>query len=523
MSRLFPTLLTVLTLTGCPGAGGGIGDPCGGQGDCDSQFQCVANVCTSRCQRAPECGDGYACDDEGLCRLATGQAGDACTSEVECAPGLSCQLDNSVDNAGQLLASCTAQNPGRPASAACSADSECRNGTCALGRCVDLCDQTRDCAAGNSCMGIPLVHSPALPADGAVFDGCLPSFGSVTWAIPVLGPATEILLPVPAGARSATVVFRVDDVAQTVGASRVSAPSDPPGAPSYVKPCTPALGPNPLCDEQLAFDQYFGQRLRHLPEPGQSVLQIPSSAGAPLETGAYRVSVSSFRPNGTAGSAIPHVTATMKMDTAVILDLHFYFLDLDEHPCQASFADQRLEAASAKTASYFQSDYLGELLTIFAGGGLSLGATTYEDVTTHPDLDGLAVENAGSLLSLGVNGTGINVFFVRTLSPVGLQAFGPNPGPAGLGGTRQSGVIIGVDTLCYRSWTQLARLTAHEVARYMGLYHNVELEVGDHPAWRDPIDDSDDSRNNLMFFSELGGIDLSAGQRAILTKSAVLR
>lgn len=515
--------MIVLTLTGCPGAGGGLGDPCSGQGDCDSALQCVASVCTSRCQRAPECGDGYACDDDGLCRIATGQAGDACTSEVHCAPGLSCQLDNTVDNTGQLLASCTAQNLGRPASATCGVDADCRNGTCALGRCVDLCEQTRDCGAGTTCMGIPLVHSPPQATDGAVFEGCLPSFGAVTWSIPVLGPATEILLPVPGGARSATVVFRVDDVAQTVGASQVSAPSDPPDSPSYLKPCAPAPGPNPLCDAPLAADQYFGQRLRHLPEPGQSVLQIPASTATPLETGAYRIRVSSFRPNGTAGSAIPHVTAVMKMDTALNLDLHFYFLDLDDHPCQGSFAEQRLEAATAKDASYFQNDYLGELHAIFAGGGITLAATTYEDVTSHPDLDGLAVENAGSLLSLGVDGTGINVFFVRTLSPVGLQAFGPNPGPAGLGGTRQSGVIIGVDTLCYRSWPQLARLTAHEIARYMGLYHNVELEVGEHPTWRDPIEDSDDSRNNLMFFSELGGIDLSPGQRAILTKSAVLR
>ncbi|MBA3455256.1 MAG: hypothetical protein H0T42_19350, partial [Deltaproteobacteria bacterium] len=431
----------------------------------------------------------------------------------------SCQLDDTVDGNGRPLASCAAQNAGRPASASCAADADCRNGTCALGRCVDLCDQTRDCGAGTSCMGIPRVHSPPQPADGAMFDGCLPSNGSVTWTIPVLGPATEILLPVPGGARSATVVFRVDDVAQTVGASQVIAPTDSVLAPSYIKPCTPG----PACDESVARSQYFSQRLRHLPEPGQSVLQIPASSTTPLEPGAYRIRVSSFRSNGSAGSAIPHVTAIMKMDTAVILDLHFYFLDLDDHPCKAAFADQRIEANTAQTASYFQNEYLGELLAIFAGGGLSLGATTYEDVPNHPDLDGLAVADAGSLLSLGARGTGINVFFVRTLSPVGLQAFGPNPGPAGLGGTRQSGVIIGVDTLCYRSWTQLARLTAHEVARYMGLYHNVELEVGQHPTWRDPIDDSDDSRNNLMFFSELGGFDLSAGQRSILTKSAVLR
>ncbi len=516
-AHLFPTLFLALALAGCPGGGGGLGDACSDRSDCGSELQCVATVCTSLCQRAPECGDGYACDPDGRCRIATGQVGDACTSEVDCAPGLSCQLDNTVDNAGQLLASCTAQNVGLPANATCDADSACRNGTCALGRCVDLCDQTRDCGAGNNCMGIPLVHSPPQPTDGALFEGCLPSSGSVTWSIPVLGPATEILLPVPGGARSATVVFRVDDVAQIVGASQVVAPSDV--TPSYVKPCTPG----PACDESLARTQYFSQRLRHLPEPGQSVLQIPSGPSTPLETGAYRIRVSSFRANGTAGSAIPHVTAVMKMDTAVILDLHFYFLDLGDHPCQGSFADQRLEASTAKTASYFQTDYLNELLSIFAGGGVSLGATTYEDVTNHPDLDGLAVADVGSLLSLGAHGSGINVFFVRTLSPVGLQAFGPNPGPAGLGGTRQSGVIVGVDTLCYRSWTQLARLTAHEVARYMGLYHNVELEVGQHATWRDPIDDSDDSRNNLMFFSELGGIDLSAGQRTILTKSAVLR
>ena len=83
--------------------------------------------------------------------------------------------------------------------------------------------------------------------------------------------------------------------------------------------------------------------------------------------------------------------------------------------------------------------------------------------------------------------------------------------------------VIGVDTLCYRSWKQLARLTAHEVARYLGLYHNVELEAGDHAEWRDKIVDTDDSSSNLMFFSELGGTQLTAGQREILTRSAVLR
>lgn len=476
-----------------------------------------------RCQRGPECGDGYACDPDGLCVRATGQAGDACDSEVACAPGLSCQLDPSVDDAGRLFASCTSQNTGRPAGSTCTQDGDCRNGTCALGHCVDVCAHSRDCGPGMACTDIPRVDPDSGQFRG-MFGGCLASRGAVTWSIPVPGPSADILVPIPDAARSATIVFRVDDTTQLVGARRVMAPSDTdPGDPSYAKPCVPT-GTNDLtCSTVIEQTTYYKARLRHAPAFGQSVLQIPVSPERPLEAGVYRIEAASFRPNGATGSAIPHVTAILKMDAAVSLDLHFYFLDLSDHPCEAAFGNARLDVEAARAGTFFQTDFLGQLRTIFAGGGVALGAITYEDIGHRPDLDGLALEDAGALLELGAHPTGINVFFVRTLSPVGLQAFGPNPGPAGLGGTRQSGVIIGLDTLCYRSWAQLARLTAHELARYMGLYHNVELEAGQYPDWRDPIADSDDSKTNLMFYSELGGIELSPGQRDILTKSAVLR
>lgn len=507
--------IVLAVLAGCPGGGGEIGDPCGQNSDCGSNLQCVAGTCLPRCQRAPECGDGYLCDGDGLCHIANGQAGDKCTSEVECAPGLSCQIDGDATDAdGNLLASCTAQNPARPAGSSCTADTDCRNGTCALGRCVDLCRTTRDCGSGTSCMGVPRVE-----ADGALFQGCLPSTGSISWNIPVSSPTSDtILVAVPDVARSATIVFAVDDPSQRVGARTVAAPS---GATLYTKPCEPGIQVG--CDAQAAQDQYFAQPLRHLPEYGQSVLQIPSSPSTPLEPGAYRINASSFRANGAAGSSIPRVTAVVKMDAAFFLDLHFHFLNLDDHPCKAAFGDVTLDATAAKTASFFQTEFLGQLRSIFAGAQISLGTTTYDNITGKGDLDGLAIENAGSLLALGTATTGIDVFFVRTLSPAGLQAFGPNPGPGGLPGTRQSGIVIGVDTLCYRTWTQLARLTGHELARYMGLYHNVELEVMQHPTWRDAIIDSDDSKDNLMFFAEIGGITLSSGQQEILKRSAVLR
>lgn len=511
--------LGLMLLAGCPGADAGVGDACSANSDCDGSLQCVADVCAPRCQRAPECGDGYACEADGSCRAAVGENGDACQSEVECAAGLACRIDSDIaDATGNLPKSCTAQNAGRPAGSECSTDDQCRNGTCGLGHCIDLCTTTRDCGAGNACMSIPRVE-----AGGAMFHGCLPARGTIQWTIPMIEPRKDILFPVPDAARSALLVFRVDDAAQKVGAMRVDEPGGDPALPIYKKPCHQISPTDPSCDDVIAFEQYFGQPVRHLPDFGQSELLLPSTPSSPLLAGAYKVKVSSLRSNDTAGSAIPRVSAVLKMDSGVTLDLHFYFLDLGDHPCQAAFGGHRLDADLAKDATYFQTDFLGELRTVFSGGGIALGETTYEDLPDHPDLDGLTIADAGSLLELGAHATGINVFFVRTLSPVGLQAFAPNPGPAGIAGTRQSGIVISVDTLCYRSWPQLARLTAHELARYMGLYHNVELEVGAHPSWRDPISDSDDSSNNLLFFSELGGIELSPGQREILTKSAVLR
>jgi hypothetical protein len=221
------------------------------------------------------------------------------------------------------------------------------------------------------------------------------------------------------------------------------------------------------------------------------------------------------------------MTAVINVGTSKTLDLHFYFLNLDDHPCAANLGGM-LDAASAQQSSIFKEQFVDTLATIFAPAvSIADASVTYEDLRDHPDLDGLDAENAAALLQLGTHSTGINVFFVRTLSPVGLQAIGPNPGPAGLAGTQQSGVIIGLDTLCYRTWPQLARLTAHEIARYMGLYRNVEWDPITAQMHIDQIGDSDSDpvtgKSNLMFYSELGGTELSLGQADILGRSPVLR
>jgi hypothetical protein len=512
---LLTVVIAVVAGAGCPGGNGRVGDACGGNDDCAGALQCLNRSCVPRCERAPDCGDGYSCDARGLCQLATLEQGASCHSETDCASGLTCQLTGALDGAGKLVAKCNSEGPGHPAGYECNDDQDCHAGTCALGHCVNLCRvESADCAEDDRCMAIP--HTVLTDA---MFSACLPADGALSWSIPMNSPSAEIFLPFPDGARSAQLVMIVDDSNQKVGAVSVLSPG---GERLYRLPCSP-----PACTAATSLDEYFGNQIRHRPGFGQSVLLIPSASAPNPTPGMYRIEVSSFRANDQQGSAIPQVTAVVQLspERTMHLDLHFFFLDLEDHPCSDMMDNGTLNATTANSSPSFRG-YLGELRTIFfRATGVTFSDFTYDDVLDHPELDSVDVADVGNLLRLGKYGTGINVFFVRSLSPVGIQAFAPNPGPAGIAGTRQSGIVIGLDTLCYRNWSVLARITTHEMARYMGLYHNVELEVQQHPTWRDQISDNDydDPRNNLMFFSEFGNTVLSREQSQILLRSAVLQ
>jgi hypothetical protein len=488
------SLLWLVLLTGCPGGGGGVGDRCDDSGDCESALQCVAGTCGPFCVRAPDCGAGYSCDSSGYCVAAQDQDGAPCTSETDCIAGLSCELGSDTDAVGTLVSTCTPSSEASPAGATCTRDSDCHNKLCGLGRCIDLCATESDCGVGTSCVQIPRVE-----ADGALFYGCLQSSGTLAWNIPDPTASTEVPLPIPQFTQSVAVTFAVDDTTQEPSVVGIK---DPNGN---------------AVDIGSASDT-----IRFIPQLGQSVLAMPSSPDSPLFTGAYMMSVLVQRApyNGEfAGTEAPTITAVIKLDDNVLLDLHFFFLNFDEFPCAGSaFENAPFNAATAESASFFQTEFLGSLRSIFATAGVALGELDYTDLRDHPDLDGLDVSDATELLALGSNSDGVNVFFVRSLSPAGLQAYGPNPGPAGIGTTGQSGVIVALDSLCYRSWTDVARVSAHEIARYMGLYDNIDID-----NTTDPISDSDTSSANLMFYSDLGGTELSPGQRTILSHSVVLQ
>jgi hypothetical protein len=556
MRRDFLSVLLVLAaLAGCPGSGAGIGDPCGGNDDCGGSTQCLNGRCVPHCERAPECGDGYACV-EGACVAARLGKGDLCKTEVDCVAGMTCQINGAeVDADNRLVSSCQPENPtGRSTGAACDVDEDCRNGACDLGHCVDVCKDPVDCPAGTTCMTIPRVA-----ASGQFYSGCLQSSGILSWQIPVASPSSQILLPVPSDAKAAELVMSVDDPSQKVGAEGVL---DPCGCTRYTVPCEFLASSDPSCTPLVANDQYYSQapgndtdggnatgsdggnctanpvcedhpgpvvnHIRHLPAFGRSVLLMPSiPRQGELKPGAYRVQVSSFWPDNSHGSALPHVTAVVRIGEGSVLDLHFFFLDLTDHPCVALPGNTALNAASAAAATGpFRTDYLGAMQTAFGHAGVKVVDASYDDIVNRHPLDGLDVADIGALFTQGRYATGINVFFVRSLSPIGTEVFGPNPGPAGLARTAESGIVISTDTLCYRDWPAMAQLTLHALARYMGLYHNVEPRDPSQPPdalrWADLVPDSDSSPSNLLYPSARGGLDLSNLQHNALIWSPVL-
>ncbi|HEY6175277.1 MAG TPA: hypothetical protein VIX73_12560 [Kofleriaceae bacterium] len=553
MRREFLSVLVLAALAGCPGSGAGIGDPCGGNDDCSGAAQCLNGRCVRRCERAPECGDGYACD-HGACIAAQFTQGDTCLSEVDCIAGLTCQINGAeVDPiSNRLVSSCQKENAmGRATGAACDGDDDCRNGACDLGHCVDVCHDTVDCPMGSSCMTIPRVS-----VGGKLYYGCLKSSGVIQWPIQVGSPSSQVLLPVPSTATSAELVMMVDDPSQKVGASSVL---DPCGCTRYAVPCE-FQDNDPNCTPLRSRDQYYSQapsadsnnvvgdnticaptvmcddtpgvavnRIRHLPEFGHSVLLIPSiPRNGELKQGTYQVQVQSYWPNNSHGSAIPHITAVVRIGEGDTLDLHFWFLDLTAHPCVQMPDNAALSAATARapSPSPFRDDYFGTLHTLFGHLGIGVIDATYDDITNRHALDGLDIADAGSLFPISRYTSGINIFFVRSLSPIGVEVFGPNPGPA-FGGTPDSGIVVSLDSLCTRDWPSLARLTAHALGRYMGLYHNVEprdpSQPAEDPTWEDLIPDSDDASSNLMYPSAHDGTDLSNTQRNALIWSPVLR
>lgn len=486
-------LLAVTLLAACSGGPGAVGDTCVGPAECAPNLQCFEGFCTPECANHIDCGDGYRCDDDGSCDLVESAIGDPCLSEIQCGPDQVCLLDATDANGDDALGgTCQEQPNGLVVGAACKGDLDCRSGVCALGVCSQMCDAPNDCPPTLACTEIPrLLGDDEAP----IFAGCLPTRTLVD-EIAVDTPETHLRVPVPGLARSFAVVAQIDETAQLVGATRVIAPDG-----------------RLLYTTALTQEQFYANSLRYQPSLSVSTIMVPNTPNIGLQVGIYDIDVSSLLPIGGVGTAVPDVRVIYKLDPGADLDLHVYFLNMADHPCAGAFDAGRLDSFAAPESPRFIA-FLDRLGEIFDDAGVSLDEITYHDIHDRPDLDGLSKDRLGDLLELSQATSGVNLFIVRSISPPGVQALiGGTPAPPATPGTRASGVAIAAETLCYRTWDDLARTTAHALARSMGLFHN-----RDPNGFGDTIADSDEGTENLMFFSEFGGTELSPGQADVLRR-----
>jgi len=334
-----------------------------------------------------------------------------------------------------------------------------------------------------------------LESGSALFSGCLQNSGVLATTMPVNSPAASLRIPVPSSAKSFAIVSKVADFAHLVGVTQVVAPDG-----------------DLLFRESNAFSDFFANPIRYRRDMKISTMIIPNSEKFNVETGVYKVDIKASLPPFGLGTAIPRVSVLYKMSESKVLDLHFYFLDLSHHPCREKFDNGVLDAGEAARSASFQSDYLGEIKRIFAQATIPIGNVDYHDIS-RPDLDGIGNQaKLRELFALAQNKEGIAIFLVRSLEESGVQATQISiPGPPRTPQSASSGVAVSINTLCYRSWTDLARVSAHAIAAQMGLWDNRDPQ-----GTPDPIGDSSIGSENLMFFSEFGGTELSPGQSVVL-------
>ncbi|MEZ4398879.1 MAG: hypothetical protein R3B06_02610 [Kofleriaceae bacterium] len=503
--------LVIALVVGCGGGGASVGETCTTVAECADGLQCLDHICRPGCLADIDCGDGRFCEAR-ECKVVLSELGDPCVSETECGRGQTCRLPVDTFTTGVGACQSELSTGPRVVGEPCAIDDDCRIGACALGRCTALCANDSQCLRGFLCTEIPRVSADAEAALGG-YRGCLPSRGTLTYDVPVrplLLPAASatqtITVPVVQTATSLTVVTEAGRASDVVGVAKVADQAE------------------------VIFDETPGQPklLRHTRLPGLAVLQIPTtSAVDSVHWGHYQMDIKTSAASGAIANAGRRIRIVEKLGNDARLDLHFYFADLSNHPCLS----QPLDAAHAASDDDFQTRFRTELVRIFAPANIAIAAVTYGDIAGTQDgrgqipagtYDSLTATSAAALFRRFPHTTGVNVFIVRSLAPAGTEILvGGTPG-APMGGTAASGVAVAMTPLCYQPpgerWAYLARITAHAVARHMGLYRNREPDGS-----ADPLDDSPTDESNLMYWGEDGQTSLSSEQRDVLRKSPVLR
>ena len=328
----------------------------------------------------------------GCVTLATGEVGDACASEVDCARRavLPDRRHRRAMRSSHLVATCTAQNTvgARPAGSPCDADGDCRNGTCALGHCVDLCAQharlRRRARVARSSRASP----PTAARSGRrAVPGCLPVAAAfLSWTIPSRRPSRGSVAAGPATPHARSRCCSPSTIRTSWSAPRSL--TSPTGQ-TLVREAVHADRRRCAPTQDTQLDQYYSPTnlVRHLP----AARAVGARDAVELER---HPAARRLRDDGRARSA---ATAARRLGDPARHRGHQARHQRRSSICTSTSsisttirasersATPALNAPTAQTAPFFQNDYLGELRgDLRAGGHRGRSARRYDDVVGPP-------------------------------------------------------------------------------------------------------------------------------------------
>jgi hypothetical protein len=278
-----------------------------------------------------------------------------------------------------------------------------------------------------------------------------------------------------------------------------------------------------------------------------AVVMLPIGASSALSPAGYTLALDAARPGDL------RLTTLASPGGGQRLDLNAFYVGVRDLSPEGDRGPPLLADALAIVDEIFaQADiFIGDLRQIAVPGELPARGTAFEPrgdeaqgFSVLHDRFGVYVELPGLFeLSAGAGNAAINLFFVQEIAPLRTggepeaQA-GGIPGPLGMHGTGASGIAISTDMMAGDA-EMLGRTLAHEIAHYLGLFHTSELDG----SVSEPLDDTPECRldrdqdgdglsvadcaehgaDNLMFWAKTTGTQLSAQQREVLRRAAILQ
>ncbi len=503
-----------------------IGGACTRSTDCSTGV-CVPSVAGRVCARE--------CSSTSDCRAS------AATST--CSPFyLDIDGNGSSDRAANA---CVTPGRGLTPGAACVTPDACATHSCIAGACAESCRSDADCVLGERCASVLL-------ADASDARVSICTHG----APPLSGLETIDLgrITASSSATNPTIAFSIP--ADATGFAIVGQPERRIPATTLTLVSLTAPSSTQLFNYgQLAM--FIDQPIRWTPRENIDFVSVfvPNTTAdrVAFESGRYAAVFGAYGATDTTDVNVPtRLTLLVKRSTSASapasdagsqqagwsIEINAYVVGIGMDATTAA-TDPRMLAAFEKMRQIYRQANI-DISTIHFLDVPADAARRYAllDASEGP------TSEVAALFQLSADRTerAINLFFVREISgedprspTVRLGQAGGIPGPPGVHGTQQSGVVIATSLgSAAFSGDAIGAVMAHEVGHYIGLFHTTEnlrmCAPGERPnetvqctAFAEdvlsdtPVIDSD----NLMYWAA-GGQRLSEGQAYVMRRNPVV-